>query len=122
MKIIFTVALGGGIGSMLRYLLQRAVADTTTAQFPFGTFVVNLTGCLLIGLFWGMADRGSALNENWKLFLITGLCGGFTTFSAYSQDAINLLREGRFNFFFLYAGGTLVAGLLLTWLGYLLTK
>lgn len=121
-KIALSVALGGGIGTILRFFLQRGLSNSQPGEFPTGTFTVNLIGCFIIGLLWGLSEKGNTLSENWKLFLFTGVCGGFTTFSAYSQESIFLLREGRLNLFFLYAGGTLGVGFLLTWLGYYLTK
>jgi CrcB protein len=122
MKLLLTVALGGGIGSLLRFLLQRTIAQEYGSSFPAGTLLVNLIGCLAIGLLWGISEKTNLLNEEWRIFLLTGLCGGFTTFSAYSQESIALLRDGRLNLFFIYTGSTLVVGFILTWLGYSLTK
>lgn len=121
-KTLLTVALGGGLGSVGRFLLQRGITQGQENLFPTSTLLVNLIGCLVIGLLWGLSERNNVLNEEWKLFLFTGLCGGFTTFSAYSQESISLLRDGRFNLFLCYAGTTLIVGFLLTWLGYYLTK
>lgn len=121
-KTLLIVALGGGIGSIARFLLQRGLSNGQAGVFPTGTLVVNLTGCLLIGIIWGFSERHNSLNAEWKLFLLTGLCGGFTTFSAYSYESISLLREEKFNLFFSYVGATLLLGFLLTWLGYSLTK
>lgn len=121
-KTLLTIALGGGLGSILRFLLQRSITSEQEGGFPTGTLIVNLTGCLLIGILWGLGERTNSFSSEMKLFLITGLCGGFTTFSAYSQEALLLLRDGRFNFFLLYLGSTLLAGFCLTWMGYYLSK
>lgn len=121
-KTLLIVALGGSLGSVLRFILQRSFAPEQQGGFPTGTLVVNLTGCLLIGILWGLSERSNAFTSEMKLFLFTGLCGGFTTFSAYSQEALLLLRDGRFYLFFLYAGCTLLAGFCLTWLGYYISK
>lgn len=121
-KTLLIVGLGGSIGSVVRFLLQRSFTSEQHGGFPTGTLVVNLTGCLLIGLLWGLSEKSNTFNSELKLFLFTGLCGGFTTFSAYSQESLNLLRDGRFYLFLLYAGSTLLAGFCLTWLGYYLTK
>jgi CrcB protein len=121
-KALLTVGLGGGLGSIFRFLVQRAFLNGQETAFPTGTLAVNLIGCLTIGILWGISEKMNLLNAEWKLFLLTGLCGGFTTFSAYSQESIALLREGRFNLFLIYAGTTLIAGFLLTWLGYFLSK
>ena len=94
-KNILLVGLGGGIGSMLRYLSQRMADKLYTIHFPWGTFSVNIIGCFLIGIFWGISFKSFETNENWKLFLMTGLCGGFTTFSAFTLEGIGLFICSR---------------------------
>lgn len=121
-KSVLIVAMGGSLGSVLRFLLQRSLTPEQQGGFPTGTWVVNLTGCLLIGLLWGLSEKSNSLNSEMKLFLFTGLCGGFTTFSAYSQEALILLRDGRFFLFLFYASSTLLGGFCLTWLGYYFIK
>jgi CrcB protein len=83
---------------------------------------VNITGCLLIGIFWGLSFRSFDTNESWKLFLMTGLCGGFTTFSAFTLEGVGLLKENRTGLFFLYIAGSVIAGLLATYAGMKLTR
>src|SRR6267154_214607 len=112
---ILLVGSGGGIGSMARYLCQRWFSSSYPGHFPWGTFAVNISGCLLIGIFWGMAFKTFTLNENWKLFLMTGICGGFTTFSAFSLEGIGLIKEQRMGTFFLYAIGSVILGLTATY-------
>lgn len=119
---LLLVGLGGGLGSMARYLCQRWISIPGAAGFPWGTFAVNISGCLLIGIFWGMSFRSFETNESWKLFLMTGLCGGFTTFSAFTLEGIGLIREQKTGAFFLYAAGSLILGLLATWAGMRLMK
>jgi len=114
---LLLVALGGGLGSALRYLCQRWFALNYPHHFPWGTFTVNVAGCVLIGIFWGLTFKTYANNEHWKLFLMTGICGGFTTFSAFTLEGIGLLREQRLTLFFSYIIGSLVLGLLATWAG-----
>ena len=116
-KNILLVGLGGGLGSMARYACQKWVADNYAPHFPWGTFAVNITGCLAIGIFWGLAFKSFAVNESWKLFLMTGLCGGFTTFSAFTLEGIGLIREQRLALFFSYVGASVVLGLLATYIG-----
>ena len=116
-KNILLVGLGGGIGSIARYLCQRWFTINYPHHFPFGTFAVNITGCLLIGIFWGIAFKSFDENENWKSFLMVGLCGGFTTFSAFSLEGIGLLREQRTGMFFLYAATSVVFCLAATYAG-----
>ena len=116
-KNLLLVGVGGGIGSIARYCCQRWFSIQSLQVFPWGTFAVNIAGCFLIGLFWGISFRGFNNNESWKLFLMTGLCGGFTTFSAFTLEGVGLLREQRFWLFFLYAAGSVVVGLLATFAG-----
>src|ERR1700733_6968142 len=117
MKGILYVGLGGGIGSICRYLVQRFALFVYPAAFPWGTFAVNIIGCFAIGLFWGITFKSFEENETWKLLLMTGLCGGFTTFSAFTLDSIGLLREQRLLLFALYVIASVVLGLLATYAG-----
>lgn len=121
-KNILLVGLGGGVGSIARYLTQRWVYALYPHHFPWGTFSVNITGCLLIGLIWGITFRSFDINEQWKLFLMVGICGGFTTFSAFTLEGIGLIREQKMTLFFLYAGASVILGLAATYLGMRLTK
>ncbi|MEO7982731.1 MAG: fluoride efflux transporter CrcB [Bacteroidota bacterium] len=121
-KNILLVGLGGGFGSIARYLCQKWYANTFPHTFPWGTFTVNISGCLLIGLFWGLSFRSFDSNENWKLFLMTGVCGGFTTFSAFSLEGIGLIKEQKLGLFFSYVAASVVLGLLATYLGMKITK
>jgi len=116
-KHVLLVGLGGGIGTIARYLCQRWVMFNYPHQFPWATFIVNVVGCLLIGIFWGLSFRSFDTNENWKLFLMTGLCGGFTTFSAFSLEGIGLLKEQRLGLFFTYVFASLLVCLLSTYAG-----
>ncbi len=91
-------------------------------MFPFGTFVVNITGCFLIGVFYAFAEKGNIGSSELRLLLMTGICGGYTTFSTFSLDNMILLKSGNYLYFFLYAIGSLVIGLLATYLGVLFFK
>lgn len=106
------VALGGGAGSVCRYLAGVYVARYIIVTFPLGTLLINLTGSLLIGLLYGLAERHAWMTMEWRLLLITGICGGYTTFSSFSFEALILLREGSYTSFFLYAFGSVALGLL----------
>ena len=121
-KNILLAGLGGGAGSIARYLCQRWVSIYYPHSFPWGTFAVNVTGCFLIGLFWGLSFKSFENNEQWKLLLIPGLCGGFTTFSAFTLEGISLMKEQKLALFFLYIGGSVVSGLLATYIGMRITK
>lgn len=111
------VALGGAVGSVLRYGCSRAL---NVAAFPFGTMLVNVLGCLAIGLLWGVFTRHT--NEQLRLLLVTGFCGGFTTFSTFTYEGIQLLQENRWTTFVLYTGISITAGLAATFLGFKLTS
>ena len=120
LKLSLLVFVGGGIGSVARFGLSRLLLPYAVGGFPVGTFGVNILGSLLIGLFWGMpllADK-----HNWLLFLTVGLCGGFTTFSAFSWENFNLLRQGHIGLFFVYALLSISLCLLATWGGCILGR
>ncbi len=121
-KNILLVGLGGATGSIARYLCYKWITPNFTGGFPWSTFVVNLSGCLLIGLLWGAAARSGWLTESWRFFLMTGLCGGFTTFSAFTLESAGLLREAKFSLFFLYITGSVLLGLLATIAGIRIVK
>lgn len=122
MKALGIIWLGGGLGSMLRYLAQEWVSKTVRISFPLGTFIVNILGCLLIGIFFALAEKYDYLNFEWRLFLITGLCGGFTTFSTFSYEGMGLIRNGEYGFFLMYILFSVIFGLLATVLGFSLIK
>lgn len=114
MRQLLFVALGGAAGSVLRFLCQRALNHVS---FPYGTFTVNIAGCLLIGMFFGLLQK-SQLAPTTYLLLVTGFCGGFTTFSAFSQESLLLLMEQRWASFVFYVVASVAAGLLATFAGY----
>lgn len=116
-KNILLIGLGGGVGSILRYLCQKWAYQLYPHSFPWGTFAVNITGCFLIGLFWGLAFKSFVANESWKLFLMTGICGGFTTFSAFTLESVGLLKEQKTGLFFSYIIASIVLGLFATYAG-----
>ena len=105
MKGIAYIFIGGGVGSVLRYLAQISINERMSGiGFPFswGTFIVNIAGSLLIGLFYSISERWN-LSMEMRLLLTTGLCGGFTTFSTFSNDGLSLLRGEFYGTFLLYA-------------------
>ena len=117
MRPLLFVGIGGGVGSILRYLLQVFAGRHIPIAFPMGTFLVNFSGCFLIGIFYSLASRYTGFNPEWRLFLITGICGGFTTFSTFSYDGLMLLKQGSYLYFLLYVIGSVVLGLLATFAG-----
>ncbi len=118
LKNILLVGIGGMIGSILRYLTTHFIRHE---NFPYATFIVNIVGSLIIGLIMGMAARQEGF-ANWRLFLATGICGGFTTFSAFAWENMQLLNQERYGSFVWYTGGTLVLGLAAVAAGYWITK
>lgn len=120
LKNILFIGLGGGIGSICRYVMALAIGKWIDVSFPWGTFVINVLGSLLIGLFLGMFDK-SLFNDASKLLLITGFCGGFTTFSAFSSENINLLMAGQWLTALAYSALSVVLGIAAVWLGYKLS-
>jgi fluoride exporter len=121
-KDILLVGLGGGVGSVARFLCQRSVSAWYPHAFPFGTLIVNFLGCLLIGLLLGLMEKGNIVKPELKLLLITGFCGGYTTFSAFAAENIQLLRDGRLLYFTIYTVGSVVLGILAAYAGLSLVK
>lgn len=101
MKEILLLGMGGFAGTTLRYGMQQLVHKYVNLVFPLGTFLVNVSGCFLIGLFYGLAVKYQ-MGQGWRLLLITGLCGGYTTFSAFSYESIELFRQGNYLYLTLY--------------------
>ena len=119
LRTIFLIGTGGFVGSILRYLLSGYAQQLSKSiQFPFGTLAVNVLGCALVGLLAELADHRGVLSGETRTFLIVGLLGGFTTFSAFGNETMNLLRDGEL----WLAGGNIVGHILLSlvavWLGY----
>ena len=121
-KNFLIVGLGGAVGSMLRYGVQRILQVQGTASFPTGTLLVNIAGCFLIGILWSIVSRSLTWNEEMKLLLMTGFCGGFTTFSAFTLEGIGLLKENKTSLFFIYLTASVVGGLLATFIGIRIAK
>lgn len=116
MKSLLLIFLGGGTGSVLRYLLTISIYRQGTTNFPWGTFAVNILGCILIGVFYTLTSR-IHINNDIRLMLTIGLCGGFTTFSTFSNESLQLLKSGLYPSFFTYIIGSVVLGILGVMLG-----
>jgi fluoride exporter len=122
MRAILFVGIGGGFGSMLRYMISLFIGRHVPIVFPVGTFLVNISGCFLIGVFYSLATKYTGLDPEWRLFLITGICGGYTTFSTFSYDGLILIKQGSTISFMIYAIGSVVIGLLATFAGAAILK
>lgn len=121
-KTLLLIGSGSFIGGILRYLVSKYVQNSLLVAFPYGTLVVNITGCLLIGLIYGLSERGNIISSDWKIFLTVGICGGFTTFSTFANESLFLLKEGNIIQFALYAGLSVFLGVAAAGLGYIITK
>lgn len=115
LKNLLLVGLGGALGSMLRFVSSLLI---TTRIFPYATLVVNITGSFIIGIIFALSIKEVPLTANWKLFLATGICGGFTTFSAFSLENMGMLQSGKAGMALLYSGLSIVLGIAATFLGY----
>ena len=122
LKLILIVFAGSGIGGVARYSMQSWIFKLYPFTFPLGTFIVNTIGCLLIGIFYALSEKGNLLTPEWRLALTTGFCGGFTTFSAFTLEGIGLLKENRTVLFVIYLTASVVGGLLATFVGIRLAK
>ena len=121
MKVLLLIGAGSFVGGVARYLISLSIQGRFLSFFPYGTLVINVIGCFLIGTVYALTDRGN-LGEEWRLFLATGILGGFTTFSAFSQETIALLRDGQAGSAVTYVVGSVILGLLATYLGISLIK
>ena len=118
MQGMLLVGLGGFLGAIARYKLGGLVLHLTAqGRFPFSTFTVNVLGCLVVGVLAGLAERHHAFGPDTRLFLFTGLLGGFTTFSAFGLETVHLVRRGEVVTAALYAGASVTLGIAAVWLG-----
>ena len=120
-KNILSVGAGSFIGGIGRYLISLAMKGVSKG-FPWATLAVNLLGCLMIGLLWGFLSRNASEGTSWGLFLTVGLCGGFTTFSTFSKEALTILQAGQTWGFVSYITMSVLAGIALAALGYYIAR
>lgn len=116
MQAALLVALGGAIGSVARYNVGAFVLHHTgPATFPYGTFTVNVAGCVIAGLLAGLGEHFEFLTADVRLFLFTGFLGGFTTFSAFGVETIGLVERGEWGVAAIYVGSSVLCGLAALW-------
>lgn len=121
-KMILLVGAGGAAGSIARFLSQQLIARYYPSSFPWGTLIVNITGCFIIGVIYAFGEKGNLLSPDMRLLLATGFCGGFTTFSTFAYENISLMREGELLYTFLYIAASIIIGFLAAYVGVLIVK
>lgn len=122
LKQLLLIGLGGFVGSVARFLVSRLNTRVDWFSIPIGTLTVNVVGSLLIGFLIGISERSPVLTVEWRMFLMVGLCGGFTTFSSFSGENLMLMRNGQFLPLLLYTGLSILLGFTAVYLGYISTK
>ena len=122
LKSILIVGAGSFLGGALRFLISTLIKGACTSSFPWATLTVNLIGCLLIGVIYGLFTRHSNVQHAMCLLLTTGFCGGFTTFSTFASEGVQMLQGGNLGVFATYAFLSLGLGILLVMLGYIVVK
>lgn len=121
LRTILAVGAGSFLGGACRYLASLAMKSVSKG-FPWATLAVNLVGCFLIGILWGVFSKNGTEGSNWALFLTVGLCGGFTTFSTFSKEALMMLQGGNLWGFAGYVAISVIVGIALVALGYFLVR
>ena len=121
-KTFLFIGIGGAIGSILRYLTSVIVTKFWANQFPLATLITNVLGCFIIGLFIGLLEKNNLANSSLKWFLITGLCGGYTTFSAFGFENYSLFQSNNSSQAFIYIAMSVLVGIFAVWLGLFVSK
>jgi len=121
LRTVLLVGTGGFIGSVMRYLLQVFVEKGMSSTFPLGTLIANIAGSFLIGIVFALAEK-QIMSAEWRLFMSVGICGGFTTFSAFAFNNFNMIKEHTWNQLLLNVGGNLILGVFAVYLGIILVK
>ncbi|MGD9930737.1 MAG: fluoride efflux transporter CrcB [Mangrovibacterium sp.] len=121
-KSLLIAGFGGFLGTIFRFLISRYIQVSYVSVFPWGTFLINILGSLLIGVIFGISEKGNFLSPEWRIFLTIGICGGFTTFSSFSNDAFILLQNKDWFRFALYPSLSFFLGLVAVFLGRALIK
>lgn len=122
MKTLFLIGSGGFIGSVLRYLISKYIIVNDNSDFPWSTLFINITGSLLLGCIWEAGEKNQFLSQDVFLMLSIGLCGGFTTFSTFSAESFQLLKNNQYLYLSLYAAFSVLLGILAIGTGRYLAK
>lgn len=122
LKNVLLIGLGGFIGSIARYFISKLNIHLEWLSIPVGTLVVNVIGSFLIGFLIGISEKSPILTVELRMFLMVGLCGGFTTFSSFTGENLMLMRNGQFFPLFLYTGLSILLGFTAVYFGYISTK
>ena len=121
-KTLLAVGLGSFVGGVVRYAISLVMRGVCAQGVPWATLIVNLLGCFLIGVIFALFGKYNSTNSLWCLMLTTGFCGGFTTFSAFANEGLQLLQNGNLGLFVLYLFASVCFGLLFVVLGYAIVK
>ena len=122
MSKYFYIAVGGSLGAIARYWVGSAIASRLGAKFPYGTFVINISACIIIGFSLTYLGKRAELNPAWRYLIPTGFVGAYSTFSTYEWETLSSLRDGAFSLAALYAIGSLIVGLVAVWGGAVLAE
>ena len=122
MRQLLLVGLGGFIGSIARFLVSKLNLHLHFLSIPIGTLTVNVIGSLIIGILAGISAKSEILSPSLRLFLMVGICGGFTTFSSFTNENLTLMQNGQIFSMLLYTGLSIMLGFLAVYLGYLISN
>ena len=122
LRTILIVGTGGFIGSVMRYLVQFYVEKGMSSTFPLGTLIANIVGSFVIGMVFALVEKGNLLSSEWRVFLSVGICGGFTTFSAFAYNNFIMIKEHSYGQLLFNLGGNIFLGILAVYLGIILIR